>query len=219
MKQILAFTIRPLLKSRLFEPIRKLADVNPSHPNWLKIEGYSIKCGLDDALVRYRFIQDQSIAQLLKTSVPIQLHWCDRDSMAHGVESRAPFLDYRLVEHVPSCNDSLKINMGKTKVILREAMKNILPSKILNRQDKWGLLHPSREWIQKDNPQLFMQLIKESVDGCPQLFNQNTIKKAEKVIQGKSNDISFIWRLFFFTRWLNVFSVSFPTGLVNDTHY
>jgi len=209
-KQILAFTIRPLLKSRLLEPIRKLADVNPSHPNWLKIEGYSIKCGLDDALVRYRFIQDQSIAQLLKTSVPIQLHWCDRDSMAHGVESRTPFLDYRLVEHVLSCDDSLKINMGQTKCILREAMKNILPSKILNRQDKMGFVTPEQEWIQKDKPQLFMKLIKESVDGCPQLFNQNTIKKAEKVIQGKSNDISFIWRIILFTRWLNVFSVSFP---------
>jgi len=73
-----------------------------------------------------------------------------------------------------------------------------------------GFVTPEQEWIQKDKPQLFMKLIKESVDGCPQLFNQNTIKKAEKVIQGKSNDISFIWRIILFTRWLNVFSVSFP---------
>jgi asparagine synthase (glutamine-hydrolysing) len=59
------------------------------------------------------------------------LHWEDRNSMAHAVESRVPFLDYRLEEFVLGLPDDLKIAGATTKLVLREAMRGVLPEKIL----------------------------------------------------------------------------------------
>ncbi|MDI6796851.1 MAG: asparagine synthase (glutamine-hydrolyzing), partial [Desulfatibacillaceae bacterium] len=73
-----------------------------------------------------------------RTSLPALLRYEDRNSMAHSLESRVPFLDYRLVDFVFSLPDDFKINGVSTKHILRLAMKDILPQKVMDRKDKMG---------------------------------------------------------------------------------
>lgn len=75
------------------------------------------------------------------TLVPL-LHIEDRNSMAHSVESRLPFLDYRLVEFCINIPPEQKIKGTNTKYILREAMKSYLPSEVYNRKDKIGFATP-----------------------------------------------------------------------------
>ena len=75
------------------------------------------------------------------------LKWDDRNSMRFGIESRNPFLDYRLVQLTIGTPNSFKINKGITKSILREAMKDILPTKIANRKDKIGFSTPEDDWF------------------------------------------------------------------------
>jgi asparagine synthase (glutamine-hydrolysing) len=71
-------------------------------------------------------------------SLPVLLRYEDRSSMDHSIESRVPFLDYRLVEFAFNLPDEWKIRGATTKYILRASMKGILPESIHNRKDKIG---------------------------------------------------------------------------------
>ena len=77
------------------------------------------------------------------------LKWEDRNSMWFSMESRVPFLDHRLVEGTLSSLPGMKINNGKTKYILREALKDILPTKIQQRRDKVGFETPAAKWFRQ----------------------------------------------------------------------
>jgi asparagine synthase (glutamine-hydrolysing) len=67
--------------------------------------------------------------------------------MAHSVEVRLPFLSQQLVEYVFSLPPELIYQMGKTKFVLREATKKILPPAIYSRTDKVGFAPPEKQWI------------------------------------------------------------------------
>jgi len=82
-----------------------------------------------------------------RRSLPRLLHYEDRNSMAHGIEARAPFLDYRLVEFCLRLPPSLRIEMGVTKTLLRRAMGDRLPEIVRNRRDKKGFSEPVGEWM------------------------------------------------------------------------
>jgi asparagine synthase (glutamine-hydrolysing) len=73
----------------------------------------------------------------------------DRMSMAHGLETRSPFLDTALVEFGASLPDHLRMRLGKGKVLLRRAMKGILPESILKR-GKMGFGAPLGAWFRSD---------------------------------------------------------------------
>jgi asparagine synthase (glutamine-hydrolysing) len=70
----------------------------------------------------------------------------DRMSMAHGVESRAPFMDWRLVCFAFSIPTKSKLGVGFTKLILREAMRDVLPEEIRRRKGKLGFASPMPVW-------------------------------------------------------------------------
>src|SRR5262249_52954334 len=74
------------------------------------------------------------------------LRLLDRDSMAHGVEVRVPFLDHELVELCARIPTSLKLRGWTEKYILRRAMERQLPREIAWRR-KNGLRAPVRSWL------------------------------------------------------------------------
>lgn len=153
-------------------------------------------------------IEAMSRAQLSYDSLPPLLHYQDRDSMAHSVESREPFLDYRLVEFVLLLPDNYKIRLGKAKAILRHAMKTIVPDKVLNRHDKMGFVTPESLWL-KDNVSIFRnELIKSAKLLSFYLDSDKIIRNFDKDMQtGKISLGSVYWRLICLRRWINVFDV------------
>ncbi len=82
-----------------------------------------------------------------KTLLPALLHVEDRMSMAHGLESRVPFLDHPLVELAATIPADVKFKNGRMKHVLKNAMQQILPESILNRRDKMGFPVPLQEWL------------------------------------------------------------------------
>jgi len=84
---------------------------------------------------------------LFKFSLPALLRYEDRNSMAHAVEARLPFLDYRLVEMLAALPFNHKLRNGWTKYILRNALKGILPEKIILRKSKLGFDTPEDIWF------------------------------------------------------------------------
>lgn len=71
----------------------------------------------------------------------------DRNSMAHGVEMRLPFLSHELVEFIFSLPAEYKIQSGYPKWILRESVKYIMPASVTWRKDKIGFEPPQNEWM------------------------------------------------------------------------
>ena len=69
--------------------------------------------------------------------------------MRFSIESRVPFLDYRVVEQTLSLTNDNYIRKGVTKYILRESLKSIVPEKIRTRYDKVGFSTPEADWFRE----------------------------------------------------------------------
>lgn len=80
--------------------------------------------------------------------LPALLQVEDRMGMAHGLESRVPFLDRPLFEFVASIPSELKMPGGRMKHLLKDTFGAHLPSSLLKRRDKMGFPVPLREWFQ-----------------------------------------------------------------------
>ena len=105
--------------------------------------------------VRRDYAEDlpASLDELLRTqtesaSLPRLLRFEDRNSMAHSIEARVPFLDHRLVEFAFRLSPEMKIKGVERKHVLREGMRGVLPEEIRVRQDKLGFrAEPEAAWI------------------------------------------------------------------------
>jgi asparagine synthase (glutamine-hydrolysing) len=74
----------------------------------------------------------------------------DRMTMAHGLEAREPFLDYRLVEFMASVPPHLKLkNFRQSKYLLKAAMMGKLPESVIRRK-KVGFNLPNARWIKQE---------------------------------------------------------------------
>ncbi len=93
-------------------------------------------------------LQQRQVMDLMQLSLPSLLRYEDRNSMAHGIESRMPFLDYQLMEYAVSLPINQKIKKGYGKWVLRDAMRSRLPKKICFARYKCGFDVPEKIWIQ-----------------------------------------------------------------------
>ncbi len=80
-------------------------------------------------------------------ALPHILRHDDRNSMAFGVESRAPYLDHRLLELMLRTDPQARIGAGYTKRLLRAVAKDLLPEPVRLRVDKRGFFSPQRDWL------------------------------------------------------------------------
>jgi len=85
-----------------------------------------------------------------KTLLPALLHVEDRMSMAHGIESRVPFLDHPLIEFCATMPSNIKFQDGNLKRILLNTFKGDLPDAIVNRKNKMGFPVPLNHWLKDD---------------------------------------------------------------------
>jgi asparagine synthase (glutamine-hydrolysing) len=91
------------------------------------------------------------------------LRYADRNSMAHGVEVRLPFLDHRLAEFLFSLPAHFKIREGWTKWLLRKSAEPMLPVGIAWRRDKIGYEPPQHAWMQDRTLQEYIMEARRSL--------------------------------------------------------
>jgi asparagine synthase (glutamine-hydrolysing) len=94
-----------------------------------------------------RGLAERQKIDLLRSSIPCLLRHEDRNSMAHSIETRLPFLDYQLVEFAVRCAPALKLRNGWTKWMLREALAGTLPDQVRLRKSKLGFDTPAAAWL------------------------------------------------------------------------
>ncbi|WP_321491565.1 asparagine synthase (glutamine-hydrolyzing) [uncultured Desulfobacter sp.] len=81
------------------------------------------------------------------TTMQVLLQMADRINMAHHIENRSPFLDFRLVQFAFSLPSKYKIKDGVTKWLLKEVSKKFIPKEIPERIDKRGFSAPVNKWF------------------------------------------------------------------------
>ena len=86
---------------------------------------------------------------VLNKSIPALLHNEDGNSMAFSIESRVPFLDYRIVEFAIALDGKYKISNQWTKWIIRKACRDYLPKEVAKRKNKMGFPAPFARWLRE----------------------------------------------------------------------
>lgn len=143
-------------------------------------------------------------SSITKTSLPGLLHYEDRNSMAHSIEARVPFLDYRLVEFVFSIPHHQKIKNGYTKSVLRNAMKNTLPENIRMRTDKMGFVTPERVWMSTELKPWLDDVINSVSFRTREYFDAKKIQDLIAEHRAGQRDLGFtMWRWANLEFWLN----------------
>jgi asparagine synthase (glutamine-hydrolysing) len=111
-----------------------------------ELRGLAATAEPDGAPYRDRFRRQLHLI-LTRRGLPELLHYEDRNSMAHSLEARVPFLDYRLVELLFSLEPGELIERGRTKSVLRRALGDLLPPVVRDRVDKLGFVTPEGRWL------------------------------------------------------------------------
>lgn len=139
---------------------------------------------------------------------PLQalLHYEDRNSMAYSIESRVPFLDYRLVENIVSWPIEYKIRKGATKAVLRDGLNDLLPDKVRYRYTKLAFATPEDCWI-RDNKGTFREELLWSCDMLSELIDKD--KAIEWFDSGRaiSRGDFTLFRIICAAHWMRVFNV------------
>jgi len=138
------------------------------------------------------------------------LHYDDRNSMQFSIESRLPYLDYRLVELVYSLEIYKKCNNSTTKYILREIGKNYVHDKIIKNKIKMGFISPQEYWQKNELQDMFDRVFKDiRENGLFDFLNHKKFCEYYELYKiGKFSDWTFIWRLFSLYKWKQVWSVN-----------
>jgi asparagine synthase (glutamine-hydrolysing) len=152
-------------------------------------------------------VRDLSLAQMNGSNLQMLLHWEDRNSMAHSIEARVPFLDYRLVEFNLNLPDAFKLQNGITKRVLRSGMQGMVPQKILNRVDKKGFLTAEEHWMKGALAGAFAERIDETIALAGDIITPAMRDVLARVSSGKANFSYHIWRVVCFGAWLKRFNI------------
>jgi asparagine synthase (glutamine-hydrolysing) len=150
---------------------------------------------------------NESLVQHFEFKLEHLLKWEDHNSMWHSLESRVPFLDHHLVERTLALPAEKIINKATTKYILRNAMKDVLPEKIRNRQDKIGFSTPWERWFRSENLRNQIQGILESGKFRDRgyLVPEKCLKSYQAHLDGKMDVAKEVWKWLNLELWLRKF--------------
>jgi asparagine synthase (glutamine-hydrolysing) len=136
-----------------------------------------------------------------KTTLANLLHYGDSISMAHSIESRMPFLDVNIVEFALSLPSNFLIGKGKGKLILREALKDIIPFNIYSSKIKTGFSSDIIRYVHEEIGVIRAKLLSEKAVKR-NIFNEARLKELlYKKKKFNISEIRFIYRLLSTELW------------------
>ncbi|MDV6346615.1 asparagine synthase (glutamine-hydrolyzing) [Nitrosomonas sp. Is35] len=125
----------------------------------------------------------------------------DRMTMAASLEARMPFMDHELAAFVSSLPDKYRVRGHTTKWILREAMKRLLPSAILQRP-KVGFRVPVNEWFQGPMREYLYEHLKSSTSLTREYYRPAMLDKVlTDHMSGRQNHEKLLWSMLNLEIW------------------
>lgn len=142
------------------------------------------------------------------SNLAMLLHWEDRNSMAHSIEARVPFLDHPLVEFTLALGNDHKIVGGDTKRVLRKGMAGILPEVVKERRDKLGFATPEQIWFRGPLRSLVMEGTEATIARYPDLMNGDAVRALrDEMLDGRRPVDFTLWRIVNLGIWGDRFKV------------
>jgi asparagine synthase (glutamine-hydrolysing) len=164
------------------------------------MQNYNLLDRLNDIFEKAKNIVALQHTEIHTTQLSHLLKYADRNSMAFSIESRLPFLDYRLIEFALSVPSELKIRDGWTKNLVREGMKGIIPDSIRKRKNKIGFEVPQDVLIKTILPEIQTKLEKSTI--IRKYFNEKWL--LSMIRTKKLNDIN-VWKALCLELWFREF--------------
>ncbi len=125
----------------------------------------------------------------------------DRMSMATSLETRAPFLDVDVMELAFSLPGHLKVRGNERKIVLKQALRGVLPDGILYRR-KEGFSIPMKNWLRGDLQPLMQDLLAPARLARRGLFEPAEIARLQQEhVDGRANHAHQLFALMVFERW------------------
>ena len=121
----------------------------------------------------------------------------DRVSMAHGIESRTPFLDHRLAETVFGIDPSLRVGDGRPKSLLKAVAASWLPETVLNRRKK-GFSNPYMEYLIDSGRIALIETVNEQTG----LFHRPVLNEYLDLAR-RGRFKQHVWGLYVLSKWID----------------
>lgn len=207
----------PLLPTRLAAMLRRKR-VELTQHDWLGTdllrtsgnpEGALVQAARTMGLQQPVDIRTLCLAMTFASNLQMLLHWEDRNSMAHSIEARVPFLDHPLVEFSLALGNHHKIVGGDTKRVLRRAMRDVLPECVRERRDKLGFATPETIWFRGPLRGLIHDGIEDTLARYPGLLNARGVRALRDEMLDGARPVDFtLWRIVNLGIWGERFGVS-----------
>ena len=141
---------------------------------------------------------------VLNKSIPALLHNEDGNSMAFSIESRVPFLDYRIVEFAIALDGKYKIRNQWTKWIIRKACRDYLPKEIVKRKNKMGFPAPFARWLREGSSRKELKRIIYEF-GERNIVPKETIDQLYRAhVNGKADYSDILFRIYNIELWFRI---------------
>ena len=200
-----------LVPPGLQAPLRRMVGQELA-PNWLD-RGWFVARGVQLAPAKYTFERGSDVlrAQLLRattwSSLPMLLRYEDRNSMAHSIESRVPFLTPSLANFVLSLPGEYLIDRdGTSKAVFRRAMRGLVPDAILDRRDKIGFAAPEHLWWRELEARVDRLFAEDSLARIPVLRGDALRARWRQIQEIPARRDFRVWR------WVNLIEWARRTG-------
>ncbi len=164
---------------------------------------------------------DQEVDRLLYTEQMTRmpehfLHIADRMSMAHGLELRAPLVDYRVLEFAARLPAKYKLRPGQLKIILRTLAKRFFPADLIDRK-KLGFGFPMARWFKGPLAPFIRSVLTEAQifeTGC--LDRRYALELLDAHQSGRVDHNFKILNLLNMEIWYRLFILAEPVSVVRD---
>jgi asparagine synthase (glutamine-hydrolysing) len=192
-------TVGPLVRRRLWERRHRVDVRGLLREGWTAGQDPPRDPRVQDDLKR-RLLQD-----LTTFSLPSLLRYEDRNSMAHSMESRLPFLDQELVEWILRLPASAIVSGGWSRRILREAMREILPASVRLRRRKIGFTTPEFRWFRQQRASLQSLMRSPSFRSRPYWDADAVAEGFRRACAGETEESLVFWRTVNVEVWLRLY--------------
>jgi asparagine synthase (glutamine-hydrolysing) len=141
------------------------------------------------------------VLEITRTNLPVLLRYEDKNSMAHSIEARLPFLDYRAVETALSLPGDVKIRDGWSKWVLRKFMEGRLPDQVVWRKNKFGFEAPEQIWLKRHEKTMREKVIASAL--LSEISKPGVLQRNWSSLDDRSR-----WRLYSVALWEQEFAVA-----------
>ena len=193
------------MDNRYFNLINRAPNLN-REINWTELEPYSSREDFLRIFNGENFRKESYFDRMthfdFKTLLPGLLHVEDRMSMAHGLESRVPLIDRKIVELAAKVPANIKFKNGEMKYLFKKIVKPFLPKKVYNRKDKMGFPTPINDWFKGELKEFVLDILGSKKAMSREFINN---KFASKQIENESKFGRNLWALISLELWHNEF--------------